>query len=160
MIPEILPADSIFICNTGSSKRPGSHWVMVAKKDGIVYVGHSLRNEPMFHRNIVLNQFDALKILNRVELQREPFWGLYCICSSFSLFSNFHLYNVMTTLSYVSLRRHSRMYLYVTMENFVCLFWKFCLLNKSSSFEFLCKENKSRKSILNKNWIHFVKLDT
>ena len=39
MFPEIPPAYSFFICNTESSKRPGSHWVMVAKKNGIVQFG-------------------------------------------------------------------------------------------------------------------------
>ena len=94
MIPEILPADSFFICNTESSKRPGSHWVMVAKKNRIVYIGDSLGNDPMFYRNIVLKHFDALKILNRVELQKESLCGLYCNYFAFSLFSNFRLYNV------------------------------------------------------------------
>ena len=79
MIPETLPAESIFICNTESSKRPGSHWVMVAKKNGIVNFGDSLGNDPMFYRNIVLKHFDALKILNREELQKEHLCGFYCI---------------------------------------------------------------------------------
>ena len=37
MIPETLPAETFFICNTESSKRPGSHWVMVAKKYGSLF---------------------------------------------------------------------------------------------------------------------------
>ena len=94
MIPETLPAETFFICNTESSKRPGSHWVMVAKKNGNVYFGDSLGNDPMFYRNIVLKHFDALKILNRVELQKEPLCGLYCIYFAFSLFTNFRLYNI------------------------------------------------------------------
>ena len=94
MIPETLPAESFFICNTESSKKPGSHWVMVAKKKGNVYFGDSLGNDPMFHCNIVLKRFDSLKILNRVELQKESLCGLYCIYFAFSLFSNFNLYNV------------------------------------------------------------------
>ena len=85
MIPEILPADTFFTCNTESSKRPGSHWVMVAKKNGKVYFGESHGNDPMLYRNIVLKHFDALKILNRVELQREPLCGLYCIHFAFFL---------------------------------------------------------------------------
>ena len=48
----------------------------------------------MFYRNIVLKHSDSPKILNRVELQTEPLCGLYCIYIAFSLFSNFHLYNV------------------------------------------------------------------
>ena len=67
---------------------------MVAKKYGKVYFGDSLGNDPMFYRNIVLKRFDALKILNRVELQKEPLCGLYCIYFAFSLFTNFRLYNV------------------------------------------------------------------
>ena len=94
MIPETLPPESFFICNTESSKRPGSHWVMVAQNNGNVYFGDSLGNDPMFHRNIVLKHFDALKILNWVELQKEPFCGLYCIYFAFSLFTNFGLYKV------------------------------------------------------------------
>ena len=47
LIPEILPPDS-FICNTESSKRPGSHWVMVAKKDENAYFRDSLGNDPFF----------------------------------------------------------------------------------------------------------------
>ena len=94
MIPETLPAESFFICNTESSTRHGSHWVMVAKKNGFVYFGDSLGNDPMFYRNIVLKHFDAYKILNSVEIQKEPLCSLYCIFFAFSLFSNFHLYNV------------------------------------------------------------------
>ena len=94
MIPETLPADSFVICNTESSKRPGSHWVLVAKNNGNVYFGDSLGNDPMFYRNIVLKNFDALKILNSVELQKEPLCGLYCTYFAFSLFSSFHLCNV------------------------------------------------------------------
>ena len=37
MIPKIRPPDSFCICNIESSRRPGSHWVMVAQKDGIVF---------------------------------------------------------------------------------------------------------------------------
>ena len=94
MIPDIIPADSFFICNTESSKRPGSHWAMLSKKNGIVDFGDSLGNDPMFYRNIVLKHFDALKILNRVELQKEPLCGLYCFYFVFSLFSNFRRYDV------------------------------------------------------------------
>jgi len=39
MIPETLPEETFFTCNTESSKRPGSHWVIVAKKNGNVYFG-------------------------------------------------------------------------------------------------------------------------
>ena len=66
---------------------------MVAKKSGNVHVGDSLGNDPTFYRNIVLERFDALKILNRVELQKEPSCGLYCICFAFSLYSNFRQHN-------------------------------------------------------------------
>ena len=86
MITETLPPDSFFICDTESSKRPGSHWVIVAQKNGILYFEDSLGNDPMFYRNIVLKHFDALKILNRVELQKEPLCGLYRNYFAISLF--------------------------------------------------------------------------
>ena len=91
MIPETLPAESFFICNTESSKRTGSSWVIVANKNGNVFFGDSLGNDPMFCRNVVLKHFDALKILIRVELQKEPLCGLYCFYLAFSLFTNFRL---------------------------------------------------------------------
>ena len=94
MIPEFLPADSFFICNNESSKRPGSPWVMVAKKIGIVYFGDSPVIDLMFCRNKDLKRFDVLKILNRVHLQKEPLCGLHCVYFEFSLFSKFRLYNV------------------------------------------------------------------
>ena len=94
MIPEILPPDWFFISITGSSKRSSSHWVKLAEKDGIIYFGDSLKNDPIFYRIIVLEHFDALKNLKRVELQKETLCGLYCNYFAFSLFSDFHLYNV------------------------------------------------------------------
>ena len=42
----------------------------------------------MFYRNIVLEHFDALEILNPVELRKQPLCGRYCIYIAFS-FSNF-----------------------------------------------------------------------
>ena len=49
----------------------------------------------MFYRNRVLKLFDALKILNCVELKKEFLCGLYCIFFAFCLFSNFRLYDVV-----------------------------------------------------------------
>ena len=40
--PDFLTADCFSMCDTESSKRPGSHWVILAKKYGIVYFGDSL----------------------------------------------------------------------------------------------------------------------
>ena len=124
MIPEVLPPDSFFICNTESSKRPGSHWVMVSKKDGFVYIGDSLgRDPPMFCRKIALKPFKALKLLNRVQLRKETFvWPILYIFSRFRCSQTFTCTMSKLTLSEVFLLRHSRMYIYVTMKNFVCLF--------------------------------------
>ena len=145
-IPYRLAAYSFFICNAEGSKRSGSHWVMVAKKNGIVCFGDSLETDPMFYRNIVLKLFDALKILNRVELQEQLLCGLFCIYFAFFLFSNFCLYNVKGNFVKRFLRRHFRMSFYVILENFLCLFWKRCLVNKffskTSSFNFFCEEKK------------------
>ena len=107
MVPETLPLDSFFICNTESSKRPGSHWVIVAKKNGIVYFGDALVNDPMFYRNIVFKHFDALRNLNRLELQKEPLCGVYCIYFAFFCSQIFTFTVLIVNSSYVSLQRDS-----------------------------------------------------
>ena len=72
----------------------------------------------MFYHNIVLKHFDALKILNRVELQKEPCVAFIVFISHYPCFPTFAYTMLMINSSYVSLRRHSRMYIYVTMQNF------------------------------------------
>ena len=83
MIPEILPADSFFLCNTKSSKLPGSHCVMAAKKNGIVPFGDSLGNDPMFYRNIVLKRLEAQFSKSCRITKRTFVWPLLYLFRSF-----------------------------------------------------------------------------
>ena len=48
----------------------------------------------MFYRNKVLKNFDALEVLNCVDLQKEPLCGLFLYLVGIFLFSNFRLYNI------------------------------------------------------------------
>ena len=94
MILDSLSKDSFLICNTQSSKRPGIHWVMIAKKELGLYFGDSLGKDPKHYHNIAFVPFKEFKSLNHEELQKEGLCGFYCIYFANCLFSNFPLYDV------------------------------------------------------------------
>ena len=94
MIPEIIPHNTFFICNTDTSKRPGVHWVMVANCRGKFFFGDSLGNLPTYYKTIQLNPKKSIKVLNRLTLQKRDLCGLYCIYFAYCLFSNFLMYDV------------------------------------------------------------------
>ena len=89
MFPEIFPPTSFFISNTESSKRPGSHWVMVAKKVEMYILETRLGMIQCF----VATQFESFHYSQGIESCRTIVWPILYFFRIF-FFSNFRLYNV------------------------------------------------------------------
>lgn len=93
LIPELIPNNTFLICNTDTSKRPGTHWVMIANKEGRLFFGDSLGNSPNHYKTIHFPK-ESMIILNNSNLQKESLCGLYCIYFAYCIFSNLNLYDV------------------------------------------------------------------
>ena len=85
MIPDSLPKDSFLICNTQSSKRPGLHWMMIAKKEQGLYFVDSLGKDPKHYHKIAFVPFKEFKISQsrRTTERRTMRIILYLFCLLF-----------------------------------------------------------------------------
>ena len=79
MVPFNFEKNSFCINNSDTSTEPGTHWVMIADRDGILYFGDSLGRPLDYYRKLRFNSNRQVKLLCNFRLQRQDLCGLYCI---------------------------------------------------------------------------------
>ena len=90
LVPSYLPFNTFCILNIELSSSPGSHWIILANKDNVVYFGDSLGKSLSDYTNIRLRQKTAtIPLVSDGEvLQTGNYCGLYCIYFAYVLYTN------------------------------------------------------------------------
>ena len=89
MVPPYLPLNSFCIVNIETSKDPGSHWIILANKDNVVYFGDSLGKSLSDYPYIRLwqNTSTISLVFDGDVLQTGNYCGLYCIYFAYVLYT-------------------------------------------------------------------------
>ena len=82
-----IPTNTFVIVNIDPINLEGSHWIMLANKNGGIYYGDSMGLPLTHYKNIRLPfKNKAVRQLVRYPMQKQPLCGLYCIYFAWSVF--------------------------------------------------------------------------
>lgn len=99
-VPQLL-RNSFAIINTDPSAMEGSHWILLADKNGVIYYGDSMGQLLSVYKHIKIPYKNVKYLVNEQLQKEESLCGFYCIYFAWCLFRGYPVSSSFTDLELV-----------------------------------------------------------